>query len=354
MNINITEVDSKKEWDSKLMNFDNVSFLQSWEWGDFQRLGNGKKVLRTAAIDEDGSVKGMCQFIEEQTSFGEFLYSPRGPVVDWSSSDFGITLTKFSQFAKEAGNYILYRSDPNLFQTDPSVKHYDDLGFRSATNFVQVQRCWVLDISDAKNEEDLFKIAKENGMSKSIPRHIRKSAKNGVTVRVSDDPKEISILIDMLNGLARKKGIPTRPDSYYEEQFKALAPAGYMKLFIAEYEGRPISTLLVSLYGQEVATLHGSTVEDISQSLYVAKRIYWEAIKYASENGYTRFNYWGVLSEDQMNDSNHPSFGYSLFKRRMGGKEEMYMDTKDLVFKRLPYFAISSKEKYRKIKYKVD
>jgi lipid II:glycine glycyltransferase (peptidoglycan interpeptide bridge formation enzyme) len=352
MGINIKEISSKKLWNKTLSKFPQKSFLQTWQWGDFQADSLGKKVMRLG-LYRDESLEGLCLAVEEVSRFGTYVYSPRGPVLNWDE-DTEAYLEALRKYFKESGKYVHYRSDPRLEHNADEVGTYIKLGFQSAANFVQVQRCWVLDVANAENEKELFKYAKSKGMSKSIPRHIRKAAKKSVTTRISDDIKDVDILVDFLNELAEEKGIPKRPDSYYRGMFEHMAPAGWMKFIIAEYEGEPISVILLATYGDEVGTLHGCSKSDLPNNLYASKKIYWDAMLYAMENGYKRFNFWGVLSDAQMEDRSHPSFGYSLFKKRFGGRELLFMDTKDYVYKRLSYIPLYLQEMYRKLRYKVD
>ncbi len=348
----VKEIETKAIWDIYLEKFPKRTFLQTWQWGDFQFKSLEKKTLRLGLFKDDVLV-GLALCIEEQNRFGKFLYSPRGPLCN--KKDLEDCLKCLKEYTSKK-RYAFFRCDPEILAQDTQTTGtFKRSGFKSAANFVQVQRCWIMELEGIKNEEEMFTYAKNNGMSTSIPRHIRKSAKQGVATRISTELSDINILLDVLHSLAQRKGIPQRPDEYYKEMFKYLAPDGFLRLIIAEYRGEPISTILLATYNGEVATLHGATKENISPNLYVAKKIYWDAIMYALQNGYSRFNYWGVLSKEQMDaEPNHPSFGYSLFKRRMGGKEMLLMDTQDLPINWFAWKATYLLEKYRKMKYKVD
>jgi lipid II:glycine glycyltransferase (peptidoglycan interpeptide bridge formation enzyme) len=351
-NFEIREINDKKKWASFLDKSPKKSFLQTWEWGEFQSEGLGKNIYRLGLWEEDTlSAINLC--IEEKSRFGTYIYSPRGPIFDWDKNA-QIRLKAFTMYWGAKHQYINYRSDPFIKHDSKHTQIFEDCGFRNAANFVQVQHCWVVDLDGVSNEKELYERTKEMGMSKSVPRHIRKSAKNGVTSRISDDIEDIDLLLEYLNNLAEDKGIPKRADKYYKKMFKYLAPAGIMKLVISEHEGNPVSAMMISSYGDQVATLHGASKRGLSTSLYVGRRIYWDAMLFAVKNGFKRFNFWGVLSEDKMQDKSHPSYGYSLFKKRFGGREIFLMNTKDYVFKPLNYWLLYLQEKYRKFRFKVD
>jgi lipid II:glycine glycyltransferase (peptidoglycan interpeptide bridge formation enzyme) len=353
MKLKIKKINDKSKWNKFVSKHDKSSFLQTWQWGDFQEKSLGKEVLRLGLFVQN-QLKALNLAVIENSRFGKFIYTPRGPIMDWSSKDVPYYLKAFAKYFDINREFVFYRSDPRLKNGSKNTEFYDKLGFRNAANFVQVQRCWIMDLDKADNEKELFKSAKSQGMSKSLPRHIRKAVKNGVKCRISDNIDDLEKLIEFLNYLAENKNIPKRPDSYYRDMFKHMAPDGLMKLVVAEHKGTPVSILLISTYGDEVATLHGASNPERERNLYASKRVYWDAMLYAMREGFSRFNFWGVLSDEEMKDKSHPSYGYSLFKKRFGGRELHLMDTKDFVYKELRYIPIFLQEKYRKLKYKVD
>lgn len=351
MSLDIKEIQDKVVWEKFFSESKYCSILQSWEWGEFESEGLGKNIVRYGVYD-NGKLLAISQGIVEVSRFGNYLYFPRGPVANWDVKDqVEVIINALLKHVK--GQYISIRIDPDIQDNEENLDFIKKLGFKKAANFRQVQRYWIQNLK-GETEEELFANAKEQGMSKSLPRHIRKAAKNGVSVRVSEDIKDIKILTDTLDDLAERKGIPSRPASYYEEQFKQLATSGYMKIFVAEHEGKPISSLLVSFCGDEAATLHGATISDVDPKLYATKRIYWDAILYANEHGFKRFNFYGVVGDKNMDNPKHPSYGYSVFKRRFGGHIEENVGAWDYINNPIMYRALWIQEKYRQMRYQID
>ncbi|MGB9883285.1 MAG: peptidoglycan bridge formation glycyltransferase FemA/FemB family protein, partial [Microgenomates group bacterium] len=54
------------------------SFLQSWQWGEFQKC-LGYDVLRLG-IYKKNKLQGICQVIKLKSKRGKFLFVPHGPV----------------------------------------------------------------------------------------------------------------------------------------------------------------------------------------------------------------------------------------------------------------------------------
>ena len=59
-----------------------------------------------------------------------------------------------------------------------------------------------------------------------------------------------------------------------------------------------------------------------------------EAMRDARERGIKRYNFWGIVGEDE---TDHRFYGVSVFKRGFGVEELAYVPAQDLVIKPLQY-----------------
>lgn len=195
----------------------------------------------------------------------------------------------------------------------------------------------VLDIS--KSEEEIL------GQMKSKTRYnIRLSAKKGVKVRISDDPKDIDIFYDLLLATAGKdKGYAPHERGYYQKMVESLGKKEIVKLFIAEYDGKPLAGILVSFYGDVATYLHGGSSEEHRELMapYICQ---WEAIKYAQANGQRLYDFWGVAENDDPNDS---WAGITRFKEGFGGEKVIFPGTYDLVLNKFWYNVLTVAAKIR-------
>ena len=74
----------------KLNNFiqaqKHPQFLQSWEWGEFQK-SMGYKIFRIGVL-QDKEIVGVATLIKKNLGAGRsYLFCPRGPIFDFRSSD---------------------------------------------------------------------------------------------------------------------------------------------------------------------------------------------------------------------------------------------------------------------------
>ena len=59
-----------------------------------------------------------------------------------------------------------------------------------------------------------------------------------------------------------------------------------------------------------------------------------EAMRDARERGIKRYNFWGIVGE---NETKHRFYGVSVFKRGFGVEELKYLPAQDLVLKPVSY-----------------
>ncbi|MBN1373753.1 peptidoglycan bridge formation glycyltransferase FemA/FemB family protein [Candidatus Dojkabacteria bacterium] len=334
----VSEIKDRSTWDEFLRNCSYNYFLQTWEWGDFNEL-MGTKVFRLGFYDNSKLV-AVCLGLEIKSRFGNYIYCPRGPILEWENEKTRTdVITTLVDFFKTKG-YFSLRIDPAIKESSTEITStIRSTGFVDAVNFIQVERSWMLDIN-GKSDDELF-----SGMRKNTRYYIRRAQKLGVTVRVSDKLEDLDTFINMINQMSKRKNFHALPSEYFRNQFNILNKAGMQKVIVAEYKGKTIATALIVFYGNEGSYLHAASSEE-NGSLQAPYLLQWEAIKHARSVGLSRYNFWGVVKDSDYHPG-HPGFGYSNFKKGFGGYLEVYMRTKDYVYKPFQYNLFKIQELYR-------
>jgi peptidoglycan pentaglycine glycine transferase (the first glycine) len=339
----VYEITERKIWDKFLGNSPKGYFLQTWEWGDFEEKGLGKKIWRLGFENEEGRLIAVCLATEESGRFGKFIYCPRGPILNWSYNvERNAVLKSLVEFF-QGKEYVFLRVDPAVKKDDIEIlKEFASLGFRNSNTFVQVERAWMLDIYEKTEEELMLEMRKNTRYS------LKKAMKGEVEVYISHDEEEFEKFLDMLHGLSNQKGFASVPKSYLRMQFKYLGDI--MQFFCAKYKGEVVAGGWFAFYGEESSYLHGASSKNVgdSQAPYL---IQWEAIKYAQSLGIKRHNFWGVV-EDKNYHPGYPGFGYSNFKKGFGGYLEEYTRAKDFVYNMVKYQPIRLNQWYRRVRFK--
>jgi len=196
----------------------------------------------------------------------------------------------------------------------------------------------VLDIS--KSEEEILA-----QMKPKTRYNIRLSAKKGVTVKILDNPKDIDIFYDLLLATAGKdRGYAPHEKGYYQKMVDVLGKKGIVKLFIAEFKGKPLAGILVSFYGEVATYLHGGS-SDQHRELMASYLCQWEAIKYAKEKRCKLYDFWGVSETDDPSDS---WAGITRFKEGFGGEKVVFAGAFDSPIDKKLYYLLNTAAKIKK------
>ena len=313
----VKEVTNSTEWENFLINHDPNTFLQSWSWSKFNEE-LGREIYRLGIYNQ-GNLSGVALLLHYKTRLGNYLYCPRGPVIDWSNEeDFDSLLEHIAKLATDT-NSIFIKFDPLLEDTEGNRKIFKTRGFKPAVTYIQVEDAWILNLE--KGEEELLA-----AMRKTTRYLIRHEPKRGVSVEISDKMEDINKFTDLLYDTASRKSFVNHSKNYYIKQFEILARNNQMRVFTAFRNGKVLAMAVVAFYSGVAYYLHGASSTDAKSAGYPLQ---WEIIKEAKRRGMRTYNFWGVVKDKNFHPG-HPWYGFSLFKRGFGGYKYTYIRAQDL------------------------
>ena len=128
---------------------------------------------------------------------------------------------------------------------------------------------------------------------------------------------------------------------YYKAVYELFAP-NQMALFIAEFEGRPLAAIIVSVIGPKATYLYGASGNEERQRM-PTYALQWTAMQWAKARGCTQYDLWGVPdAEENTLEANFTKrsnglWGVYRFKRGFGGQLFRAAGPWDRVYMPLPY-----------------
>jgi len=317
MKYEVKEVENKDEWEKFSLNSSPNTFLQSWNWGVFNE-SIGRKIFRLG-LYQDKKLVGISLLVKHETSIGNYLYCPRGPVLDWKNqTGFDILLREIKKIAKDQ-RAIFVKLDPLLEESAQNRQIFKERGFKSAVTFVQVEDAWLLNLN--KSEEELL-----SDMRKTTRYLVRHEPEKGIKVEISDKLADIRKFVDLLYSTASRKNFVNHPKSYYIKQFEILSKGDQMRIFKAVRNNKILAMAVIAFYSDTAYYLHGASVASAGSAGYPLQ---WEVIKEAKKRSIKTYNFWGVVKDKNFHPS-HPWYGFSLFKRGFGGYKYTYIRAQDL------------------------
>ena len=278
-------------------------FLQSWEWGEFQKAV-GEKVERFFCDDGVASV-----IIRQLPGFGQYAYCPRGPIV---KSDFFSALKELSKII-----------DPMFFFRFELLTTFHRGEEMSTIKTIDLQpsHTWVtqLDLSEEKLFESLHKKTRYN---------IGLAQRHGVEIRFNEIDFDFVWPIFVETGSRGEFRLHSK--TYYQKMLQTINTEDCRTfLAVAEFQQKPIAVNIMLDFGGVRTYLHGASSHK-HRSLMAPHLLHFELIKDAKQKGLKIYDWWGIAPDDE---PNHSWAGITRFKKSFPGQEIVYAGTYDFVRK---------------------
>ena len=301
----------------------------------------------------------------------------KGFLMDYENKELLKFLTeKTSEFLKQKGGYV-FTIDPNIIEVERDseanvlenakdnykvIEQLKNIGYTKSETNLQIKWTYVLDINGQKSDE-IFKTFKQNTRN-IINRTINKYKLNIRTVSYD----ELADFKKITQDTSDRRGFNDKPLVYYQNMKKAfgddvtfkiaeldcdkylndlnkekndyetkiskingnnkkkenyIQELGFVTKKINEVETLkkekgniiPLSCAMFILYGDEVVYFSSGSYKEYMQ-YYGQYIIQWEMIKYACDNNYKRYNFYGIMD---VFDKKGKDYGVYEFKKGFNG-----------------------------------
>jgi len=339
--MNIRIIEKKEKWEGFLFECKEKTFLQSWNWGEFQKSLN-EKIWRFGIFNNE-ELKSVFMVVLIKAKRGSFLFVPHGPVIKTQGESskrqiLELLLNELKKIAEEE-KVDFIRISPIFERNEENVGIFKSLGFRDAAIHTHPELTWELNIS--LPEEDLL-----DNMRKTTKYLIRKAKKdNDIQIVKSRDKADIDKFNDIYKETAKRHDfIPFNID-YLRNEFSIFSKDEQAVLFLGKYRGQTISSALI-IYWQGIGFYHQGASLSKHSKVPISYLQQWSAILEAKKRNCSIYNFWGIAPEDK---KNHPWSGLSLFKKGFSGYKKLYVKTQDYPLTK-KYYLTFIFEKIRKIR----
>lgn len=347
----IREIQSKGEWEGFLAGCKDKTFLQSWNWGEFQEMMR-EKIWRLG-IFEDRDLISVALVVKVKAKRGTFLLVPHGPVVinPKSTPSFdGVPsrmtgqilqtlLEKLKELARqEEARFI--RINPIWSRSPENTSLFKNLGFRDAPIQMHPEASWKLNIIPPSSELLL-------DMRKTTRYLIRQASQNpDIAVFQSNRLEDVRIFSAMHEKVSRRQGFIPFSLEYLEKEFSVFQKENAVSLFFGKYKDEIAAASFVVFWSGIGFYHHAASLPEYAK-LSIPYLLQWEAIQEAKSRGCALYDFWGYV--DPKTQPKHPWAGPTLFKMGFGGDAHEYVKTQDLPLS-WKYLSTALFERVRKIR----
>jgi len=312
MTFEIKEIEDKEIWENFLLGCEEKTFLQSWNWGEFNKM-MGNKIWRLG-IFENSKLVNLILTIKIEAKRGTFLFIPH-----LVSDKYLQVLVNYLKalLREEKADFI--RISPVLKRNEENIKIFKDLGFRDSPIHMHPELTWELDIK--KPEEELM-----SQMRKTTRYLIRQAQKNSdIKIEQSLELRDIEKFNQLYQKTVDRHHFVPFSLEYLKNEFLAFLPDNEVSVFLGKYKNDLVSGGIF-IFWQGIGFYHHGASSQKYPKIPVSYSLLWGAIKEAKNRGCQKFNFWGISPENQ---KNHPWYGLTLFKMGFGGYKKGYVKTQD-------------------------
>ena len=273
------------EWDAFVAATEGGHHAQTSRWGEVQSR-RGWDVTRLISCDGGGRMSGGVQILTRPVrGLGRVGYIDRGPLLaDVGPRSARAAAEMLARFARDSGVTLMVVQPPDNAHELHRVMR--SAGFGPSHVKTSLAATTRLDLSLAP--EDLMA-----GMKSKTRYNIRLGKRSGITVRVGERG-DVRSFHEMLLQTAERQGFIANSESYLEDLFDTLGSD--CRIFIAEYEGRPVAGMLALTFGDAVVYKRGAWSGEEGKRR-PNEVMHWEAISWAIDMGYRWYDFDGIEPE---------------------------------------------------------
>lgn len=363
---------TKEEYDAFWNNYYRKSFINTSQMANVKEKENYK--VYYLGLKKNNELIGASILVSIKSHFGKYdFYSPRGFLIDYNNKDLIKIYTEYvKNFVKENNGYE-FRIDPYIVNVsrDGEGKIVDGIDNRWLNDYLK--KLGYKHISNKNAEQGvvwMYALDTKDEIEDSIMRKIkprtrtliRKTLKSGIKIR-SLKRNELNLFKQIMDETGKNKNFKVRSLSYYESMYDIFSKNNNIKFLIAEInlkdyieninneicdaknkkqidnnhieslnrkilnakklrekygDNITLSGAMFILIKPEVVFLYGGNYEEFMDfnAQYILQ---WEMIKYAVNNKYDRYNFYGISGNFNKDDK---EYGVYDFKSRFGGYTE--------------------------------
>ena len=310
------------EWDAFVSAAPGGHHTQTSLWAQV-KAPLGWQALRVV-VRREGRIAGGAQILYRRVPFaaGSIGYLTKGPLLpagDPALED--VVMRRVRDAARQKHIRFLIAQPPSdrldLCERMPAW------GFRPSLMEFAPTPYTTMRIDLSKRTDELLA-----GMRSKTRYNIRLAQRRGITVR-EGNAQDHGVFYRTLQATSQRQNFPEYPEEYWQRFDAVFQACGFTKIFLSEYEGEVVSSVLLVNFGDTVIYKKGGWLGS-QKDLHPNEVLHWEAIQWAKRQGYRYYDFEGInpdaaraiLQEGTLPKSFHGSL--SWFKTGFGGELSFY------------------------------
>lgn len=254
-------------------------------------------------------------------------YIPKGP----GGEELREKLPAIDELCRRKRAFAL-KIEPDVSEDAQQAASLSTMGFFPSRHEIQPRRTLIVDLQDS--EEAILA-----RMHQKTRYNIRLAGRKGIVVHPWQD---LDAFGRMMLETADRDSFGAHLPAYYRKAYDLFHPEGACELLVAEYEGKPLASLMVFAYGARAWYLYGASTS-LERNRMPTYLLQWEAMRWARQQGCKSYDLWGIPDADpEILETEFPKrseglWGVYRFKRGFGARLERALGAWDRPYKRSIY-----------------
>lgn len=305
--------DNETVWNDFVEKSDMGSIFQSYEWNIQQRGDRWFHDLML--LEEKGEINGGAMLYWKKIPFLNRTVSKisYGPIWNNDKNILNVLCEEIIKIGKERKAIFLefqvYLPEYINEKTVEKYLYVNDI-FVSKNFRKQPDRIGTYWIDLEKDGDEIF-----SHFDKNHTRDIKKGIREGVQIKITDDPNMVDIFYEYYSNLFHYKNLVPLPKYFFAEGLINLLKTNKCKLFYAEYEGIIYNMAVISLFGNPMYVWGASIRSEKKPPM--GQLLHWEIIKWLKEKNYKIYDLGG--SPGAIPQKEHPNYWVWRFKKGFNG-----------------------------------
>ncbi len=292
------------EWAEFLGQTPQAHLLQSAQWGEL-KASFGWEAVRVV----EGGAGAQILFRRLPLGFS-FGYLPKGPVTNGTppSPEFWEAVER----ACRRRRAVFLKVEADGWVEDGQA--FADPRFVASPQRIQPHCTLLVDLHGS--QEEIF-----NAMKTKTRYNIRLAGRKDIIVHSSED---VETFYKLMNITSAREEFHVHSLDYYKKAYDLFHPKGMCELFVADYHGQTLATVMIFAFNGTAYYFYGASA-DIERNRKPTYPLQWGAMCWAHEHGCTLYDMWGIpdeassVEEDEAEAREDGLWGVYRFKRGFGG-----------------------------------
>lgn len=322
-------ITDRRQWNEFVMSSACCTVTQTYEWAEFGPYLGADETLRIGVLDDAGQLCAAVLLVVSRAPAIKqtYFYAPRGPIIEDPASPAMTVLLNYVKVEARKRHAFMLKVEPSVL--DDNYRWLSALkrrGFRINPHHVHIRNEWVLDI--LPDEKTLLADMKDKWRY-----NIRLAGRKGITVRRGYEQADVDAFYRIYETTSERDKFFINDKALYGDILRVLGEEDRAALFLAEYEGKPISGIIMLLAGPWAYYMYGASANEHREKM-PNHLLQWTGIQWAKARGCQFYNFRGI---PEILEEGQEMWGVYLFKRGFGGYAMHALATHDLVYRPFTY-----------------